>query len=105
MRTSTDRMHSSPRQGALAHDAAAAAMPLQLSRGGLAALTVAGAGLVHVYGPVTVLFFPVLVLAWAARMALGAYQALNILIDLGLGAAILIFLVLENRFRRLFSPG
>lgn len=76
-----------------------------MSRWGLAGLTAAGAALVHAFGLVTVLLFPVLLLAWVARMALGAYQALNILIDLGLGAAILVFLVAEDRFRRLFSKG
>jgi hypothetical protein len=52
---------------------------------------------------VTVAFFPILLLAWVARMVLGAYQAFNILVDLGLGAAILLFLVLEDHCRRLFS--
>lgn len=76
-----------------------------LSRWGLAALTASGAGLVHTYGVVTVLLFPVLLLALVARMVLGLYQAFNILVDLGLGATILLFLVLEDRCRRLFAKG
>lgn len=59
----------------------------------------------YVFGLVPVLLFPVLLLAWVARMVLGAYQAFNILVDLVVGAAILLFLVVEDRFRRLFSNG
>lgn len=76
-----------------------------MSRSGLAGLIAVGAGLVHVFGLVTVLLFPILLLAWVARMVLGAYQVFNILVDLGLGAAILVFLVVEDRFRRLVSNG
>jgi hypothetical protein len=92
-------------QAASADAASLASSSLQPSRWALALLTTTGAGLVHAFGLVTVLLFPILLLAWVARMVLGAYQAFNILIDLGLGAAILLFLVLEDRCRRLFSPG
>ncbi len=73
------------------------------SRWALALLTAAGAGLVHTFGLLPVALVPVLLLAWVARLVLGAYQAFNILVDLGLGAVILLFLVLDDRCRRLFS--
>lgn len=92
------------RAGLLETTADVGAIP-QLSHCALAVLTAGGAGLVRVYGLVPVLFFPVLLLSFVARMSLGAYQAMNILLDVGLGATILLFLVLEDRFRRLFTKG